>query len=107
MHDYYTIWALQIKPCTNGSLHSARYITRQNERPNGQCGVSEFILKLFFIIISGSFGEHLAKFKEIMNRPQSSGLKYNIDKCKFAFSKVEYLGYIITREDIKPNQNKN
>ena len=80
MHDYYTIWALQIKPCTNGSLHSARYITRQNERPNGQCRVFRVYLETFFHHISGSFGEHLARFKEIMNQPQSAGLKYNIDK---------------------------
>ena len=41
-----------------------------------------------------------------MKRLQSAGLKFNIDKCKFAVSKIEYLGYIITWEVIKLDPKK-
>ena len=44
------------------------------------------------VITSGSFEDHLAKFKEVMKRLQLAGLKCNIDKCKLAVPKVEYLG---------------
>ena len=30
-----------------------------------------------------------------------------IDKCKFSVPKVEYLGYIITQEGIKPDPKQN
>ena len=63
-------------------------------------------LENFLVITSGSFGKHLAKVEEVMKRLQLSGLKWNIDKCKFAVPKVEYLGYIITQEGIKPDLEK-
>ena len=37
-----------------------------------------------------------------MKRIQWDGIKSNIDKCKLTVPKVEYLGYIITQEGIKP-----
>ena len=46
-------------------------------------------LDVLFVITLGSFEEHLAKFKGIMKRLQLAGLKFNIDKCKFAVPKVE------------------
>ena len=38
----------------------------------------------FLIITSGSFEENLAKAEELMKQLQSAGIKYNIDKLKFA-----------------------
>ena len=43
-----------------------------------------------------SFKENSSKAKEVMKRPPSSVLKWNINKCKLSVPKVEYLGYIIT-----------
>ena len=63
-------------------------------------------IKDFLVITSGSSKEKLAKFEEVMKRLQSDGLKWNIDKCNFALPKVEYLGYIITQEGIKPDPKK-
>ena len=56
----------------------------------------------FLVITSGLFEENLAKVEEFMNQLQSAGIKCKIDKCKFSAPKVEYLGYIINREGIKP-----
>ena len=55
------------------------------------------------VITSGSFEEHLAKVEEVMKQLQSSGPKCNIDKCKFAVPKLEYLGFSITLKGIKPD----
>ena len=63
-------------------------------------------LKNLLVITSGSFKEHLDKVEEVMKWIQLAGLKCKIYKCKFAVPKVEYLGYIITREGIKPNPKK-
>ena len=38
----------------------------------------------FLIVAPGSFGEHLAKVQKVIKKIQSAGIKYNIDKLKFA-----------------------
>ena len=42
----------------------------------------------------------------LVNRPSKVGLKCKIDKCFFAEPEMEYLGYIITKDWIKPNPKK-
>ena len=37
---------------------------------------------------------------------QDAGLKVNADKSKFCALETEYLGYILTRDGIKPQTNK-
>ena len=41
-----------------------------------------------------------------MKQLQLSGIKWNIDKWKFAVHKVEQLGLIIIQEGIKPDTKK-
>ena len=65
-----------------------------------------FYLNDLIIITSGSLRDNLDKVKEAMKRLQLSGLKYKIDKYKFTLFTVEYLGYIIMREGIKPDPKK-
>ena len=65
-----------------------------------------FYLDDLLVIKLRSFKDHLAKIKEVKKKLQPYELKWNIDNCKFAVPKVEYLGYIITREGIKVKQNK-
>ena len=42
----------------------------------------------FLVIASLSFEEHLAKVNKVMKRLQLTGIKCNIDKCKFSVPKV-------------------
>ena len=63
-------------------------------------------LEDFLVVTSGSFEDHLAKVEEVVKRLHSGGLKCEIDNWKFELQKVEYLGYIITREGIKPDPKK-
>ena len=58
------------------------------------------------IVTSGTFEEHLLEVEKVMQRLEKVGLKCKIDKCKFAVPEVEYLGYIITREGVKPDPKK-
>ena len=57
-------------------------------------------------ICKGSFEDHLAQLEEVFRRCQTHNLKINADKCFFCVEEIEYLGYIITREGIKPNPKK-
>ena len=57
-----------------------------------ELGFVRVYLYNLLVITSGSFEDKLSKAEEVMQRLQSAGIKYNIDKCKFTVPKVEYLG---------------
>ena len=42
----------------------------------------------------------------IFGRLNAAGLKVNVPKCSLVLKGIPYIGYVITREGIKPNQNK-
>ena len=58
------------------------------------------------IISRGSLEDHLEKLMEVLSRLQDAGLKINAAKSKFCALETEYLGYIITRDGVKPQANK-
>ena len=47
-----------------------------------------------------SLEDHLEKLEEVL------GLKANAAKLTFCALEIEYLGYVLTRDDIKPQSNK-
>jgi hypothetical protein len=56
------------------------------------------------LITSGTYEEHLAKL-EVLLRLREAGLKV-AEKSKFCTGELEYLGYWITRDGIKPLPDK-
>ncbi len=58
------------------------------------------------IITKGSLEDHLEKLSMVLARLQDAGLKINADKSNFCTLETEYLGYILTRDGIKPQPNK-
>ena len=58
------------------------------------------------ITTSGSLEDHLEKVEQVLQRLKKAGLRVNANKSKFCRSEVEYLGYLITREGIKPQAKK-
>ena len=53
-------------------------------------------------LTKGTFEDHLEKLEKILARLQQAGLKVNANKSFFARGELEYLGYWITRNGIKP-----
>ena len=59
------------------------------------------------IITMSSFDDHLTKMFKVLSRLQKAGLQINAATMSFfAEAEIEYLGYILTREDINRIQNK-
>ena len=58
------------------------------------------------VIKRGTFSEHLEQLEEIFRRCQKTNLKLNADKCRFGLNEIDYLGYIVTPEGVKPNPRK-
>jgi hypothetical protein len=50
--------------------------------------------------------DHLKKFEEVLRSLCNAGLKVNTEKSTFCALEIEYLGYILTRDGIKPQSNK-
>jgi hypothetical protein len=54
----------------------------------------------------GTFQMHLADVIEVLTRLRSVGMQVNPDKCMWFQTEVTYLGFIITRDGIKPQPEK-
>jgi hypothetical protein len=54
------------------------------------------------VITRGTLEDHLDKLREVLRRLRDAGLKVNTVKSHFCTHEIEYLGYILTREGIKP-----
>ena len=58
------------------------------------------------VIKRGTFEEHLEQLEEVLRRCQKANLKLNAEKCSFGLNEIDYLGYIVTPEGVKPNPKK-
>jgi Reverse transcriptase (RNA-dependent DNA polymerase)/RNase H-like domain found in reverse transcriptase len=61
---------------------------------------------LLIISTESGFDKHLEKLEQVLTRLQEAGLKINAVKSFFARTDLEYLGYNISREGLRPNQKK-
>jgi hypothetical protein len=57
-------------------------------------------------ITGGILDEHVQKMETVLTRLRDAGLKVNAAKSLFCAHEIEYLGYILTREGIKPQPKK-
>ncbi len=57
-------------------------------------------------IFRSSLEDHLKKLEEVLRHLCNAGLKVNVEKLTFCALEIEYLGYILTRDGIKPQSNK-
>ncbi len=58
------------------------------------------------VITKGTLEDHLDKLREVLRRLCKAGLKVDAAKSFFCTHEIEYLGYILTREGIKPQPKK-
>ena len=58
------------------------------------------------VLTKGDYDDHLEKLDRTLSRLTEAGLKVNARKSYFARGELEYLGYWITREGIKPLPKK-
>ena len=58
------------------------------------------------VITRGSLEDHLDKLRAVLIRLRDAGLKVNANKSSLCAIETEYLGYILTRDGIKPQPKK-
>ena len=54
------------------------------------------------VIFSTSLGEHLQQLEMLLETLRKCNISLNLSKCSFAMQEVDYLGYTLTSEGIKP-----
>jgi hypothetical protein len=59
-----------------------------------------------FCISKLSLEDHLEKLEEVLRWLCNAGLKVNAAKSTFCALEIKYLGYLLTRDSIKPQSNK-
>ncbi len=57
-------------------------------------------------ITKGNLDDHLNKLRRVLIRLRDAGLKVNASKSSFCATETEYLGYVLSRDGIKPQQKK-
>ena len=55
---------------------------------------------------SGIFEDHINKLKILITMLREAGLKVNTEKSLFCQHQIEYLVYLISRDDVKPVNSK-
>lgn len=58
------------------------------------------------IVVGKTLDEHIENLSIILKALHEANLKVQLDKSEFLHKSVEFLGYIITDEGIKPNEKK-
>ena len=58
------------------------------------------------ILSSSTFEDHLDKLGQVLQRLQEKGLCINAPKSTFATEEIEYVGYTLTCDGIKPQTEK-
>ncbi len=53
-----------------------------------------------------SLEDHLEKLEEVLRQHCNAGIKVNAKKSTFCTHEIKYLGYVLTRDGIKPQSNK-
>jgi hypothetical protein len=57
-------------------------------------------------ISRSSLEDHLEKLEEVLRCHRNAGFEVNAEKSTFCALEIEYLGYILARDGIKPQSNK-
>jgi len=65
-----------------------------------------YLDNLLIISKEPEFDKHLEKLEQVLTRLQEAGLKINASKSFFGRTQLEYLGYNISREGLRPSQKK-
>ncbi len=58
------------------------------------------------IITKDTYEDHLSNLRKVLGKLKQAGLRLNANKSFFARDEVKYLGYVLSREGIRPMKEK-
>ena len=66
----------------------------------------QYYLDNLLILSNDSFEDHMNKVDTALSRLNQASLKVRAKKCNFGMTELEYLGFVISRKEIKPMAKK-
>lgn len=54
-------------------------------------------------IATSDLNSHIEVLREVLRRIRTAGLELNLKKCQFAFTEIDYLGYRVSENGIRPS----
>ena len=57
-------------------------------------------------VYSRTFPEHLDHLRKVFNKLEEAGLKINLEKCTFFQPEIHFLGHVVGRSGIRPDESK-
>ena len=83
-------------------LHSATGIF-QREMEHRLCRIPFVKVRVDDILVSGENDEdHLRNLREVLEALKEAGLTLKMKKCSFMMPEVEYCGYLVSKDGVKP-----
>jgi hypothetical protein len=102
VHNYIALGQISVQKVTNGCDIFQRIMYELL----GDIRNIQVYLDDILITSNGTFEEHTAIMKQVLERLQNANFRANLRKYYFGGSKNDYLGYEITRDGIQPQPNK-
>ena len=56
------------------------------------------------VLTTGDWADHLTKLEQVLMKLQEKGLKLNVKKSSFSQSEMDYFGFCITRDSVRPKE---
>ena len=106
MYNNSPLGEIFIHETAHGYCGGARYFPRKMFELMLTLEYVRVYLDDLLVITKGTFEDHMVKIKAVLKRLKTAKLRVNAPKCGFALHEIEYLGYLLTREGIKPQPEK-
>ena len=87
--------------CASGDIFQAKL-----DKPFGDTEGAKIYFDVIIILSKDFFTKHIEKLSIIFDILHASDLKLNAPKYSFGLNEIPFLGYVISREGIKPNPKK-
>lgn len=80
-------------------------------KAHGSCsiGIEVVNMSLYLndnVVFSQTFDQHIKRLEMVFSNLQAANIKCRPNRCEFAKSSIKYLGFIVSRERVKPSKSK-
>ncbi|XP_058840771.1 uncharacterized protein LOC131696235 [Topomyia yanbarensis] len=91
-----------------GLINSPATLSKLMDRVLGYGALepSIFVYLDDIVVVSNSFEDHIQKLRELARRLREANLVINFEKSNFCCHELPYLGYILSREGLRPNPDR-
>ena len=87
-------------------MQQSGHLPRENEQVDDRFRIARAYLDNLLLITKGNFDKHLEDLETALTRMSKAGLRINTSKSSFCKAELEYLGYWITQNGIRPVTKK-